>query len=291
MVTWEDIVDNIPQKRGETVHVHHCKMGRNNDRLYITRCEDGYTILAHCFHCGQSRRFSSLKQAGKLAVAERRGTTPETGATVESPDDDERRSNRPRSKANLYRAFDEATFEIEDMPEHCLGWFRSAGIYDEEIEYFKLGYHRHSDRAVLPLFDEYGDLEVYQLRRLKDDGSPKYLTVKPKGRSHQCCIGTWRTGDNWVVIVEDVLSAIKVDRVFPAFPMLGTSLDAGQIDYITRQATEVSVWTDFDNPMVRKSTFKLVKQLGLFVPTYLVTTEKDPKYYTTEEIVDYVSRT
>ena len=52
--TWlkkNDFVPYSPTHAG-TNQVHHCKTGVDNDRLFVTRLEDGLTVVAFCHHCG-----------------------------------------------------------------------------------------------------------------------------------------------------------------------------------------------------------------------------------------------
>ena len=48
-----EFVPYAPKDRGGQTHIHHCKQGHNNDRLYIRRNEDE-SIVAYCHHCGKS---------------------------------------------------------------------------------------------------------------------------------------------------------------------------------------------------------------------------------------------
>jgi hypothetical protein len=48
----KSLLPSEPMLLDETIHVHHCKQGRNNDRFYITRKQDGYVY--YCHHCGAS---------------------------------------------------------------------------------------------------------------------------------------------------------------------------------------------------------------------------------------------
>ena len=54
----DEFVPYAPDEPG-TVHIHHCKTGNNNDRLYITRKDDD-SIVAYCHHCGASGGFNVL---------------------------------------------------------------------------------------------------------------------------------------------------------------------------------------------------------------------------------------
>ena len=61
-----DYVDMAPESPG-TVNIFHCKQGPGNDRLYITRKEDG-NIVAYCHHCGSR---GAHRVAGQRAFSRR----------------------------------------------------------------------------------------------------------------------------------------------------------------------------------------------------------------------------
>lgn len=88
------------------------------------------------------------------------------------------------------------------------------------------------------------------------------------------------------MVVEDVVSAIKIGRVATGLPLFGNSLSPGWMALIARLRPErVYIWLDSD--MVQKAR-KTAMKMNKLVPCRTIETELDPKCYSTEEIMEYV---
>ena len=85
------------------------------------------------------------------------------------------------------------------------------------------------------------------------------------------------------MLVEDVISSIKVGKVTNSLAMLSTNPHPMAKDFLT-QFDKFYIWLDVDNPQVIRQGLKLLKILGNMGETKLIKTPKDPKYYTTDEI-------
>lgn len=109
------------------------------------------------------------------------------------------------------------------------------------------------------------------------------LGAKPKTISHgDKPFILFGTGDP-IVVVEDVVSAIKVSRVCTAIPLFGNSLPPEWMVRICKlRPQHVGIW--LDSNMVLQAR-KIVKKFNLLAPIAgTVETELDPKCYTTEQI-------
>lgn len=86
-----------------------------------------------------------------------------------------------------------------------------------------------------------------------------------------------------IIVVEDVVSAIKVGRVCTAIPLFGNSLPPEWMVRIAKlRPQHVGIW--LDSNMVGQSR-KLVKKFNLLAPiSGTIETELDPKCYSTEQI-------
>jgi hypothetical protein len=86
-----------------------------------------------------------------------------------------------------------------------------------------------------------------------------------------------------IILVEDVVSAIKVSRCCTAIPLFGNSFPAEWMVRVAKlRPQHVGIWLDSD--MVATSR-KAVKKFNLLAPIAgTVETELDPKCYTTEQI-------
>lgn len=90
-----------------------------------------------------------------------------------------------------------------------------------------------------------------------------------------------------IVVVEDVVSAIKVGRVGTGLPLFGSHMPPDWIARLVRLRPKVAVWLDPDKVLEAR---KLAKKIGLLLPeTRTVETEMDPKDYSTEQIKEFLA--
>jgi hypothetical protein len=93
------------------------------------------------------------------------------------------------------------------------------------------------------------------------------------------------SGDD-IVVVEDVVSAIKVGRVSTALPLFGNNLPSDWMVRIHKlRPNRVLIW--LDSNMVQQAR-KLAKKMNILLPSKTIETDLDPKYYSTEEIMEYL---
>ena len=85
-----------------------------------------------------------------------------------------------------------------------------------------------------------------------------------------------------IVLVEDAFSCIKVGEVAACWALNGTALTEEVTKKLTRMS-EVTVWMDPDSPG-RRAAVKIKKALGSITRVKIITSDRDPKYYTIEEI-------
>ncbi len=118
------------------------------------------------------------------------------------------------------------------------------------------------------------------------DRKPKYVA----GGSRKASDRIWCAGKGPVVaIVEDVLSAIRVyESGYRACAVLGTSFSQEALNIAVRGCTDVVSWLDPDAAGLAGHK-KLRHSLGLHeVRLHRVTSERDPKLHTREEIRNYM---
>ena len=162
-----------------------------------------------------------------------------------------------------------------DLPRNAMKWLLSYGISLEEIAQHKLEWCEQNGTLVLLNTGTY-----WQGRSFKQYG-PKYMShgYKP--------LTIYGEGDT-IILVEDILSAIKVSRVagYCSAPLLGSSLSTDFEDKITKQFKSVYVWLDRDKA---KNAIRIKNKLkGLGITSRVVITPSDPKEYTTKEIEQWL---
>lgn len=85
-----------------------------------------------------------------------------------------------------------------------------------------------------------------------------------------------------LIIVEDLISALKVSRTHPTLPLFGSHLSNEHKVKVAKNFKEVYIWLDYDK---YKEAMNLAKELqNLGVSTHVVCTKEDPKAY--DNIVD-----
>jgi hypothetical protein len=118
--------------------------------------------------------------------------------------------------------------------------------------------------------------DYWQSRNFGTPSVPKYLSegVKPFIK--------YGTDNDTLVLVEDILSAIKVGRVYSASPMLGTMPLKPHLRHLRPYKT-VFLWCDKDAAIKSvRNAGKLSEMIG--VKVYPVITDKDPKSFSVNDI-------
>lgn len=175
---------------------------------------------------------------------------------------------------------------MEDIPIQGFNWLRKAGIDEDLRKEYKIQYSPSAKRVLLPSYDTNGRLLYLQARAVFEGQTPKYVNQaavkKPLFHSHQAVTSE-------VVLTEDILSAIKVGQVFSAISLLGTK----PVDTLLPALMpfdEVFVWLDPDDAGINGS-IKIAHYCSLLgKPVYRVQSDKDPKYYSKQEIKQFIER-
>lgn len=153
-------------------------------------------------------------------------------------------------------------------------------IFEDLWTKFNIGYSDSLRRLVLPVYDSQGELIWYQLRAT-DKSSIKYM--QPSAEKSVCFYaenkGECSSG---VVIVEDILSAIKVSTVQSVIALLGTKLNNYTLSKISN-FSEAIIWLDGDNAGINGS-YDIKKSISLLCEVRAVVTTLDPKKYNSQEI-------
>jgi len=130
---------------------------------------------------------------------------------------------------------------------------------------------------IFPVYDPHGNLLMWQGRYFGDDKKvPKYYT-----RGSRDCLHL--LGDRGIIVlVEDLLSAIKVAKVARAIPLFGSSVNLDLLSRINRITDSFLIWLDKDKYKDAQRFVKRASQYFTFVKA--VYTELDPKCYQPAEI-------
>lgn len=258
-----EFVPYAPDEVG-TVHIHHCKDGKDNDRLFITRCEDGLTILAYCHHCGQRGYHNEANTANiqtlKASKASR-GQLSYRGGKLPSDCENDKSS----------------------WPSPARFWLTRYNITDREVREYGLCYSKSHARVVLPVYDGDG-LALYQTRKIfEQDTGPKYLTYN--NRANTLWFSHISHKSSTIVLCEDILSGIRLGRQWNAAAVLGTTLTDKSLNLLVNNYSRFIIFMDDDNPDVRMKQLMLKNRLDMFGETTIIHSNgKDAKEHTDEEL-------
>lgn len=159
----------------------------------------------------------------------------------------------------------------KDFPKEAMKWLLEAGITQNMIYLHNICYVENEvvpipnttrsvqlhKRIILPAIN--GD-EYYQARSLNPCEPRKYITI---GAKKPYWLRELHFGPQTsIVVVEDILSAIRVGEYTSSVALLGTSLD-DETALLLAAFKEVKVWMDSDAPGIAASN-KIVKKLKLY---------------------------
>ena len=309
----DEYLPHAPKNAG-TIHINHahCPAGEDRKkRLYITRKQDG-TVVAYCHHC---TRTGSTRSPAHLGG----GSRNLLGAVcaVEDEKDSGRGEKGRGPRPVTFPSF--ASFDPEAWPKEVRDWYQGFGITNEEARSYGFHYVNNgylAGRLGLPCFSD-GVLNGIQFRKVLSPDGPKYLSrfkdEAAPGTARTVCgtsdeasvdrkyfdstqhkpasgcaasAGHPVLRNGCVVVVEDVLSAIKVGRQCRAIACLTTTAPESIMLALVEQGYHtVYVWLDNDNVDVNRKARAIERHLGMVFPTVVYVSDKqDPKHYTDEEI-------
>lgn len=256
---------------GETIHIHHCKDGHNNNRFYITYLSDGSGYVGYCHHCNRSGFYFNSKAHRMYGRALSNGVTGEHALIKSLHIDD----------VTLVNELSNA------LPKSPKEFLRKRGVtLNELVEYDARINHEVVLIPVGSVTDARG--AGYQTRFIEPKkGLPKVLSnqLHPNAFIFEPKIALL---ENNLVIVEDFFSAIVVCRelLVPTLWLGSTSLHPKQIQAIREFAPQkIVVWLDNDNYNVELSAINLTKDLNdlNYKAERVKLKNVDPKYLYTKD--------
>lgn len=158
----------------------------------------------------------------------------------------------------------------------ALQWLNSYGITPEERSKNNMLWSPVAQMLIFPFFDE-EQLIAWQGRYFPKRKAKCFT----QGDVKDLLILLGQQTDK-IVLVEDMISAIKVARVGTSMPLLGSHLSLEKAIRLSKMFKEVIFWLDPDK--ANESSKMSKKYNALFDGCDVIVTEKDPKEYSTEEI-------
>ncbi len=183
-----------------------------------------------------------------------------------------------------------------DLPQHAVKYLKKYHITKKLQTLYNIGWSENcyiysqrkkkmvnmGGRLIYPGYDK-GDLKYFEARSLDHDSFCKYITVGGK----KDLFFTGNKGTKLVILVEDILSAIRVGQVNPAIALRGTSMNLDKLLQVAKLGENFGVWLDSDVPG-QDAASNIRNKLKWYGKVCNIVTTKDPKCYTTKEIKQHL---
>jgi len=188
---------------------------------------------------------------------------------------------KQNSSSNTITSPNDYTIQI---PERGLAWLYKYDIKPEEIKEFRIGYSPSWQRVILPVY-KFDRLIYYQARYVGFDSDiynkRKYINIKAKRKDIYFSVIRFENQKE-IIIVEDILSAIKVGRHKNTLALLGSYIPDDLILKVKLQGINVSIWLDYDKRISARKYTKRFNALG--IKCKQICTPYDPKEYNDNDI-------
>lgn len=178
-------------------------------------------------------------------------------------------------------------FSLPDDVELALGgtgwqWLQKYKVLPEEVAKNRILWSESLLWLIFPYFE--GDtITAWQARNFNPSKSYKYFT---RGDVNTL-LWILHKNNKQIVLVEDIVSAIKVSRVCDAMPILGSVISLYKLGKLRRYYDNLIIWLDPDKQKEMIKFSQQAQMYGFKVKT--LWTEKDPKDYSTEEITQWLT--
>lgn len=190
------------------------------------------------------------------------------------------------------------TYNPSEFSYEALRWLYQYYVDEKLIRKYSIGYDRETSRVFLPVVID-GELTSYSSRAVTPS-KYKYIT---KGKKKMFTTGPGTTS---IVLTEDFLSCIRVGEVMDSAYLQGTSLGYKDAQKLLQAYDEIIIWLDGDEAGVDGAAKIKAKLQELEMKSLLrnlwhnspkrviirvLSTDKDPKCYTTKEIQELLNVT
>lgn len=173
-------------------------------------------------------------------------------------------------------------FSVNIPPGKAAEWLSQYRLTPEEINKNKIGYSDEEHSLIFPVFSGAPDhsLVMYQKRYFGiNQEVPKYISV---GHKHDVIHLPKPHIHDTIVLVEDIVSAIRVSRITNCMPLFGSHLSLPTALKLGKRYRKARVWLDSNKKATAVRIALVLNEIG--VRTTIIFTDKDPKEYTTADI-------
>lgn len=172
----------------------------------------------------------------------------------------------------------------QDIPKEGMKWLLKY-LTPDQIKEYHIGFSPSLNRIIFPLFKK-DKLVYWQGRYINWDNkykTPKYKNIRA---SKDTLFAIRNPSSDVLVLVEDIVSAIKVSQHANVVSLLGSTLDDQKILQWSKFFRVIIVWLDYDKAEYSLNKTFRYKKFGLNVRSCL--TKLDPKEYSFRTMKDYL---
>ena len=172
-----------------------------------------------------------------------------------------------------------------NIPEEIRNRLATWMIRSEQINKHKFMWSPSREKLIMPVYDNYGQLLMYQ-ERTWDIALQKYLTFgKPSDIMHIIRSDTNKVDNSVLILTEDLISAIRVSSYKPAMPLWGSDIPLRMITRLASMVAVLGVWLD---PDMKLKAVKDVLRASQYIPAFFIDSHLDPKFYNNDQIKEHI---
>ena len=205
------------------------------------------------------------------------------------------------------------------IPPTPYEWLKKYNLTLGEIWENNIGWSESMQLLIFPVFNELGEVVLWQGRNFRLGASRKYLTFGAvKDHLHILKLPTWEDEKRYkyvyhsmylenqtaglrlpkserdfkesttVVICEDIMSAIKINRIENSMPLFGSYISNQLLSRLSKLFSHSIVWSDPDKQ--GKEYVSIINRGQMYFDSVrCIISEKDPKDYETNKIKECLS--
>ena len=246
------------------------KKGKDRSEDNLGRYEDGH---AWCYSCGY-REGSNVEELLRKAV-ERRDDIAQVAAKVKSP--------LINSKITL------PSDSTKTIDSQALCWLDKYGIIRDEIIDNEIQWSPFNKWLIFPIRGTGDVLLGYQARNFHQNDQRKWFTQGDLGAVTHILGEEKHIDSSDVVLVEDLVSAIRVARYAKAMPLFGAYINVLRLERLRHITNSAIIWLDANKFVESIAYANRCQMIGM--KARAVFTEVDPKDCTDKRIQEVIRGT
>lgn len=169
------------------------------------------------------------------------------------------------------------------IPRKATDWFFQYGFDNNALTRYNILWSEHRQFLVFPYFID-GELVAWQGRYFGED--KKIGKWHTKGKVEEI-IYTLGPKSKSLVLVEDIVSAMKLSRIIQSSPLFGSVISLKRLTMLRHFYDTLYIWLDPDK---QKEAIQFAQRGRLFgFDCHVILSDKDPKEHTTEELEQYIN--